>query len=45
MVDAFAEAGVRRLHAADYRRTRWKNDGGWTTELAERARSGATPTD
>lgn len=34
MADRFADAGVRRLHAADYRRTRWKNDGGWTTELA-----------
>ena len=25
---------LRVLHAADYRRMRWKNDGGWTTELA-----------
>ena len=24
----------RLLSPADYRRTRWKNDGGWTTELA-----------
>jgi environmental stress-induced protein Ves len=24
----------RLLRQADYRRTRWKNDGGWTTELA-----------
>jgi len=22
------------LRASDYRRVRWKNDGGWTTELA-----------
>jgi len=25
---------IRVLHPADYRRERWKNDGGWTTELA-----------
>ncbi len=25
---------LRVLHAADYRRMRWKNGGGWTTELA-----------
>jgi uncharacterized protein len=25
---------ARILHAADYRRMRWKNGGGWTTELA-----------
>ena len=25
---------LRALRAADYRRTRWKNGGGWTTELA-----------
>lgn len=24
------------LRARDYRRTRWKNDGGWTTEIASR---------
>ena len=24
----------RLLRSTDYRRTRWKNDGGWTTELA-----------
>ena len=26
--------GARLLRATDYRRVRWKNDGGWTTELA-----------
>lgn len=25
---------LQRLRAADYRRVRWKNDGGWTTEIA-----------
>lgn len=25
---------LRVLKPADYRRTRWKNDGGWTTEIA-----------
>jgi environmental stress-induced protein Ves len=25
----------RLLHPSDYRRMRWKNDGGWTTELAK----------
>jgi environmental stress-induced protein Ves len=25
---------ARVLHPSDYRRMRWKNDGGWTTELA-----------
>ena len=25
---------LRVLHPRDYRRTRWKNDGGWTTEIA-----------
>ncbi|HPN80269.1 HutD family protein [Dokdonella sp.] len=25
---------MRLLRARDYRRTRWKNDGGWTTEIA-----------
>jgi environmental stress-induced protein Ves len=25
---------LRLLSASDYRRTRWKNDGGWTTEIA-----------
>jgi hypothetical protein len=28
------------LRAADYRRMRWKNGGGWTTELAARAGDG-----
>lgn len=27
------------LHQSDYRRVRWKNDGGWTTELAAGAAS------
>lgn len=27
-------AVLRRLRRSDYRRTRWKNDGGWTTEIA-----------
>lgn len=27
---------LRRLRASDYRRVRWKNDGGWTTEIALR---------
>lgn len=31
---------VRVLRASDYRRVRWQNGGGWTTELAA-ARSGA----
>lgn len=26
--------GIRLLRANDYRRTRWINDGGWTTEIA-----------
>ena len=30
---------ARVLHAADYRRMRWKNGGGWTTELASAAAS------
>lgn len=34
MAECFVAARVHRLHPADYRRTRWKNDGGWTTELA-----------
>jgi environmental stress-induced protein Ves len=25
---------LQRLRASDYRRVRWKNDGGWTTEIA-----------
>jgi len=25
---------LKLLHANDYRRVRWKNDGGWTTEIA-----------
>jgi uncharacterized protein len=25
---------LTRLRASDYRRVRWKNDGGWTTEIA-----------
>ena len=25
---------MRLLRTSDYRRTRWKNDGGWTTEIA-----------
>ena len=25
---------IRLLHARDYPRNRWKNDGGWTTEIA-----------
>lgn len=25
---------LERLRASDYRRVRWKNDGGWTTEIA-----------
>lgn len=25
---------IRLLHARDYQRNRWKNDGGWTTEIA-----------
>lgn len=25
---------LRVLHPREYRRTRWKNDGGWTTEIA-----------
>lgn len=25
---------LRRLRRSDYRRTRWKNNGGWTTEIA-----------
>jgi uncharacterized protein len=32
---------VRVLRAADYRRMRWKNGGGWTTELAVSAQSAA----
>jgi environmental stress-induced protein Ves len=31
---AIAVNGVRRLVPALYHRARWKNDGGWTTELA-----------
>lgn len=27
---------LRVLHSRDYQRTRWKNDGGWTTEIARR---------
>ena len=27
---------ISLLRAADYRRTRWKNDGGWTTEIARK---------
>ena len=25
---------LKLLHAHDYKRVRWKNDGGWTTEIA-----------
>ena len=32
---------VRHLRQADYRRMRWKNGGGWTTELAVSPESGA----
>jgi len=32
---------VRALGPADYRRVRWKNDGGWTTELAVHPRDDA----
>ena len=32
--------GVKLLRAADYRRMRWKNGGGWTTELAASPASG-----
>lgn len=28
---------MRLLQARDYRRTRWKNDGGWTTEISAQA--------
>ncbi|HZX91224.1 MAG TPA: HutD family protein [Rudaea sp.] len=31
---------ARLLRAADYRRMRWKNGGGWTTELAASASAG-----
>ena len=34
MADHFPDAGVQRLRAADYRRMRWRNAGGWTTEIA-----------
>jgi hypothetical protein len=30
------------LHASDYRRARWKNDGGWTTEIAREPADPAT---
>ena len=33
---------VRVLRAADYRRMRWKNGGGWTTELATLANADAS---
>jgi environmental stress-induced protein Ves len=32
---------IRHLRAADYRRMRWKNGGGWTTELAVAPEPGA----
>lgn len=35
---------VRVLRRADYRRMRWKNGGGWTTELAVSPESGADAT-
>jgi environmental stress-induced protein Ves len=35
---------VRVLRRADYRRMRWKNGGGWTTELAVFPESGADAT-
>ncbi|HEY0178198.1 MAG TPA: HutD family protein [Dokdonella sp.] len=31
---------LRPIGAAEYRRVRWKNDGGWTTELARDADAG-----
>lgn len=43
---AEAAAGLHRLHARDGRRVRWKNDGGWTTEIARSRVDGAgTPDD
>lgn len=34
---------MRRLRSADYTRTRWKNDGGWTTEIARDPASADEP--
>jgi len=34
---------MRRLRSADYVRTRWKNDGGWTTEIARDPASSDDP--
>jgi uncharacterized protein len=31
---------MQLLRTRDYRRTRWKNDGGWTTEIAQQAMPG-----
>lgn len=33
---------LTRLRASDYRRVRWKNDGGWTTEIARDPRDEST---
>jgi uncharacterized protein len=33
---------ITLLRAGDYRRTRWKNDGGWTTEIARDPRDDDT---
>lgn len=32
---------IRLLHARDYQRNRWKNDGGWTTEIASEPLAGS----
>jgi len=34
---------IRLLRRADYRRTRWANDGGWTTEIARDPSDPETP--
>ena len=33
---------IRSLHPRDYQRNRWKNDGGWTTEIASEPMADAT---
>ena len=38
---ADAVAGIARLRSRDSRRVRWKNDGGWTTEIARGCIGGA----
>lgn len=34
---------IRLIRECDYRRTRWANDGGWTTEIARDPADGSTP--